>query len=91
MHAVLLYSGDILMTYAALGLVLYGMRGLGPRAALRVAVCLVVGLALLLLGYGLMTVAFTLPVTPGQFAPEVRAQCGRVSWRFPVGGRGASA
>ncbi|MEU5042382.1 DUF418 domain-containing protein [Streptomyces griseorubiginosus] len=70
-HAVLLYSGDILMTYAALGLVLYGLRGLSPRAALRVAVCLVVGLALLLLGYGMLTVAFTRPVTPAQYAPEV--------------------
>ncbi|MFJ9372375.1 DUF418 domain-containing protein [Streptomyces sp. NPDC101455] len=69
-HAVLLYPGDILMTYAALGLVLYGLRGLSPRAALRVAVCLVAGLAVLLLGYGLLTVAFTEPVTPAQYAPE---------------------
>ncbi|WP_328679401.1 DUF418 domain-containing protein [Streptomyces sp. NBC_00343] len=71
LHAVLLYTGDILMTYAVLGLVLYGLRGLGPRAALRVAVCLVAGLAVLLLGYGLLTVAFTEPVTPAQYAPEV--------------------
>ncbi|WP_043684636.1 DUF418 domain-containing protein [Streptomyces xylophagus] len=71
LHAVLLYTGDILMTYAVLGLVLYGLRGLGPRAALRVAVCLVAGLAVLLLGYGLLTVAFTQPVTPAQYAPEV--------------------
>ncbi|WP_328749940.1 DUF418 domain-containing protein [Streptomyces sp. NBC_00285] len=69
-HAVLLYPGDILMTYAALGLILYGLRGLSPRAALRVAVCLVAGLAVLLLGYGLLTVAFTEPVTPAQYAPE---------------------
>ncbi|MGC0401024.1 uncharacterized protein RKD27_003668 [Streptomyces sp. SAI-126] len=69
-HAVLLFPGDILMTYAALGLILYGLRGLSPRAALRVAVCLVAGLAVLLLGYGLLTVAFTEPVTPAQYAPE---------------------
>lgn len=69
-HAVLLFPGDILMTYAALGLILYGLRGLSPRAALRVAVCLVAGLAVLLLGYGLLTVAFTEPVTPVQYAPE---------------------
>ncbi|WP_328554803.1 DUF418 domain-containing protein [Streptomyces sp. NBC_00358] len=69
-HAVLLYPGDILMTYAALALVLYGLRDLGPRAALRVAVCLVVGLALVLLGYGLATVALTEPVTPAGYAPE---------------------
>lgn len=68
-HAVLLYPGDILMTYAALGLILYGLRGLSPRAALRVAVCLVAGLSVLLLGYGLLTVAFTEPVTATQYAP----------------------
>ena len=71
LHAVLLYPGDILMTYAVLGLVLYGLRGLRPRAALRVAVCLVAGLVVLLLGYGLLTVALTRPVTPAQYAPEV--------------------
>ncbi|MEW1647177.1 DUF418 domain-containing protein [Streptomyces sp. NPDC091219] len=71
LHAVLLYSGDILMTYAVLGLVLYGLRGLGPRAALRIAVCLVAGLAVLLLGYGLLTVALTQPVTPARYAAEV--------------------
>ena len=62
------------MTYAALGLVLYGLRGLTPRAALRVAVCLVAGLAVLLLGYGLLTVASTGPVTPAQYAPGTRAR-----------------
>ncbi|MFJ4889310.1 DUF418 domain-containing protein [Streptomyces sp. NPDC088788] len=70
-HAVLLYPGDILMTYAALGLVLYGLRDLTPRAAVRVAVCLVAGLAVLLLAYGLLTVALTGPVTAAQYAPRV--------------------
>ncbi|MDH6218464.1 DUF418 domain-containing protein [Streptomyces pseudovenezuelae] len=63
-HAVLLFPGDILMTYAVLGLVLYGLRGLGPRAALRIAGCLVVALAVLLLGYGLLVLAFTDPAVP---------------------------
>ncbi|MFJ2888920.1 DUF418 domain-containing protein [Streptomyces sp. NPDC087305] len=71
LHAVLLYSGDILMTYAVLGLVLYGLRGLSPRAALRIAVCLVAGLAVLLLGYGLLTVALTRPATPARYAAEI--------------------
>ncbi|WP_415938088.1 DUF418 domain-containing protein [Streptomyces sp. 039-1] len=70
-HAVLLYPGDILMTYAALGLVLYALRDLTPRAAVRVAVCLVAGLAVLLLAYGLLTVALTGPVTSAQYAPRV--------------------
>ncbi|WP_449487285.1 hypothetical protein [Streptomyces griseorubiginosus] len=65
----LLYSGDILMTYAALGLVLYALRGLSPQQG--TGCCLVVGLALLLLGYGMLTVAFARPATPAQYAPEV--------------------
>ncbi|MET7681089.1 DUF418 domain-containing protein [Streptomyces sp. NPDC005423] len=68
-HAVLLYPGDILMTYAVLALVLYGLRGLAPRTALRVAACLVVVLAVVLLGYGLLTVAYGRPVTAQQYAP----------------------
>jgi len=70
-HAVLLYPGDILMTYAVLALILYGLRGLTPRAALRIAICLVAGLSVLLLGYGLLTVAFTEPLTPARYAPQV--------------------
>lgn len=61
-HAVLLFPGDILMTYAALALVLYGLRGLSPRAALRLAACLLVVLAALMLAYGLLTVAVTEPL-----------------------------
>lgn len=37
LHAVLLYVGDILMTYAVLGLVLIAVRNSPPRAALRAA------------------------------------------------------
>ncbi|MFJ3671043.1 DUF418 domain-containing protein [Streptomyces sp. NPDC090106] len=40
-HAVLLYPGDILMTYAALGLLLYLLRGLDTRALLWTAGALV--------------------------------------------------
>lgn len=69
LHAVLLYPGDILMTYAALALALYGLRDLAPRTALRLAAGLVVTLAALLLGYGLLTVAATEPVTPAAYAP----------------------
>ncbi|MFJ6570693.1 DUF418 domain-containing protein [Streptomyces sp. NPDC091292] len=70
-HAVLLYPGDILTAYAALALVLYGLRGLTPRTAVRLAVGLVAVLSLLLLGHGLLTVATTLPMTPEQYAPLV--------------------
>lgn len=51
-HAVLLFSGDILVTYALLGVVLLSLRGLAPGGAARLAVGLVVvtGLAWSLLG-----------------------------------------
>ncbi|MEV1122098.1 DUF418 domain-containing protein [Actinosynnema sp. NPDC049800] len=37
-HAVLLFHGDILVTYAVLGLVLLALRGTTPRRAVRLAV-----------------------------------------------------
>ncbi|MGW4733829.1 DUF418 domain-containing protein [Streptomyces shenzhenensis] len=68
-HAVLLYPGDILTLYAALALVLYGLRGLSPRAASRLAAGLVLGLAAVLLAYGVLTVVYTAPLTPQAYAP----------------------
>ncbi|MFY0480362.1 DUF418 domain-containing protein [Achromobacter marplatensis] len=41
-HAVLFYQGDILLTYALLGLGLLLCRGMAPKRALRVAVWLIV-------------------------------------------------
>ncbi|MFD3329740.1 DUF418 domain-containing protein [Streptomyces sp. NPDC058701] len=58
LHAVLLFSGDILMTYAVLGLILIAVRGCAPQTALRAAwivygcasgVLLLVGLASLVM------------------------------------------
>ncbi|WP_228122195.1 DUF418 domain-containing protein [Saccharothrix syringae] len=40
-HAVLLFHGDILTTYALLGLVLLALRGISPRRAVRLAVGLI--------------------------------------------------
>ncbi|MFI2910091.1 DUF418 domain-containing protein [Streptomyces sp. PDY-4] len=73
-HAVLLHPGDILTTYAVLALVLYGLRGLSVRAALRVAAALLLVLSALLLGYGLLTVALTEPVTAAGYAPRAATQ-----------------
>lgn len=82
-HAVLLYPGDILTTYAVLALVLYGLSGLSARAALRLAAALLLLLSALLLGYGLLTVALTEPVTATAYAPRV---AGRVAaYRGDVG------
>ncbi|MBX7072316.1 MAG: DUF418 domain-containing protein [Pirellulales bacterium] len=52
-HAVLLYPGDILTTYAVLGLVLLALRRISDRRALQLAVLLVVLIALLLATAGL--------------------------------------
>ncbi|WP_344564582.1 DUF418 domain-containing protein [Streptomyces axinellae] len=52
-HAVLLFPGDILMTYAVLGLVLFAVRNVTPRKLVRAAVWLVVALSAVLLARGL--------------------------------------
>ncbi|MGW7441556.1 DUF418 domain-containing protein [Streptomyces sp. NPDC054849] len=63
LHAVLLYTGDILMTYAVLGLILIAARDCAPGVALRAARilygCLSVCLLLLGLGTLLMSDAET--------------------------------
>lgn len=77
LHAVLLYTGDILMTYALLGLVLIAARNCSPGAALRAA-RVVYGCAsgfLLLLGLGSLFMsdaeATELGVLPPEFAALV--------------------
>ncbi|MER5201219.1 DUF418 domain-containing protein [Streptomyces sp. NPDC002755] len=53
-HAALLYPGDILMTYAFLGLILFTARRLSPRAALWTAAALLVFLTAVLLIAGIL-------------------------------------
>ncbi|WTQ32146.1 DUF418 domain-containing protein [Streptomyces virginiae] len=55
LHAVLLYTGDILTTYAVLGLILIAARNCTPRAALRAARILYGCLSTCLLLLGLAT------------------------------------
>ncbi|MFB7586165.1 DUF418 domain-containing protein [Streptomyces sp. NPDC056169] len=54
LHAVLLFPGDILTTYAVLGLVLLAARRLRPRTAVRTAVVLFAATAA---AYGLLALA----------------------------------
>jgi uncharacterized protein len=56
-HAVFLYVGDILATYAVLGLLLFLLRGLKPRTLCIIASALMMSLFLLLLAAGSATVA----------------------------------
>ncbi|MFF0445785.1 DUF418 domain-containing protein [Streptomyces sp. NPDC004609] len=53
-HAVLLFSGDILTLYAVLGLILLALRGIRPRTAVRIAVAL---LTVTAIGYALVALA----------------------------------
>jgi uncharacterized protein len=50
-HAYLIWWGDILYYYASLGLILYPLRKLSPRALLIMAGVMIVGLTALPLGY----------------------------------------
>lgn len=67
-HAVVLFPGDILMTYAVLGLVLFAARNAAPRTVVRAAIWLVVALSVLLLGQGLLALAASGPA--GVAGPE---------------------
>ncbi|MTJ82284.1 MAG: DUF418 domain-containing protein [Telmatospirillum sp.] len=53
-HGVLLFHGDILTTYAVLGLVLLMLRRTDPRRLVRIALWLVVGTSLFWLGIGIL-------------------------------------
>ncbi|MDX3850985.1 DUF418 domain-containing protein [Streptomyces sp. AK02-01A] len=63
-HAVLLYPGDILMTYAVLGLPLFAVRGWRPRRALRAAALLIAALTAIFLVIALCAL-YTSPAEGG--------------------------
>ena len=72
-HAVLLFTGDILTTYALLGLVLLAAGGLRPRTAVRVAAALLAGTAAVYAGLGLLLARSDPPVTLDVAATTARA------------------
>ncbi|MEV4808898.1 DUF418 domain-containing protein [Micromonospora avicenniae] len=82
LHAVLLFQGDILTTYALLGLVLLAMRNVRPGTALRVAVLLTAGIAVVL---ALAAVAGTQLVTD----PATALAAGQRSTEALQGGIGS--
>ncbi|MHA7275863.1 DUF418 domain-containing protein [Arthrobacter sp. Hz1] len=73
-HGLLLYYGDILLTYAVMGLVLLGLRAISPRAAILTAAGIIVGMAALLIVVGGIVAMFNLPPGDGAVpAPDVAA------------------
>lgn len=95
-HAVLLFPGDILMTYAVLGLVLFAVRNADPRKLVRGAVWLIAALSLVLLARGLTALGTAAsPADAAGAAESVAAYRGGVGsvihanlehWRLMLGG-----
>ncbi|MBG6215751.1 uncharacterized protein IWX75_000188 [Arthrobacter sp. CAN_A6] len=67
LHGILLFYGDILLTYALLGCILLATRAAGPRAALGAGVVLTAAFAMLLLLAALLMIlaAVLEPIPPG--------------------------
>ncbi|MBG6183638.1 uncharacterized protein IWX65_001600 [Arthrobacter sp. CAN_A214] len=67
LHGILLFYGDILLTYALLGCILLATRAAGPRAALGAGIVLTAAFALLLLLAALLMIiaAVIEPIPPG--------------------------
>lgn len=72
-HAILLYHGDILTTYAVLGVGLLMLRGLNDGQALRMAVWLTLGTALLWGGVTLLQLLDPAPVNRAALLTEAAA------------------
>lgn len=82
-HAALLYAGDILTTYALLGLILFASRRVSPERAWRAALWLYGVLAVLLLLVGAVAVAF--PMTGGEAPAELRAEAAALTEAYRGG------
>ncbi|MFJ2440643.1 MULTISPECIES: DUF418 domain-containing protein [unclassified Streptomyces] len=87
-NAVLLFYGDILLTYAVLGLLLFALRGISPRRALWVAGIITGTIALVFLALALLVAVF------GSAAPTASEQAamladGQASTEAMRGGLGS--
>ncbi|GAA2286661.1 hypothetical protein GCM10010145_66800 [Streptomyces ruber] len=60
-HGTLLFPGDVLMSYAVLGLALFAVQDIAPRRLLQAAAGLVVLTVVCLLAYGALTLAVAEP------------------------------
>ncbi|KXO97288.1 Predicted membrane protein (plasmid) [Tsukamurella tyrosinosolvens] len=84
LHAVLLFTGDVLFGYGVIGIALLALSRIRPRSALRLATALYAGCLLLLTGLTVARVV-TAPAEPGHAAAldAIRAGWGRAAaYRF---------
>lgn len=73
-HGLVLYYGDILLTYAVVGLVLLGLRDISQRAAVLTATGITVGMASLLIVVGGIVAVANMPTGDGAVpAPDIAA------------------
>lgn len=79
MHAVLLFYGDILTTYAVLGVVLLWLRNIEEARALRLAKWLVIGTALTWGAAGMLLLLDPLALDPAEGKAAMAAYLGTVS------------
>lgn len=82
-HALLLFHGDILLTYALLGLLLLALRGLAPKTALHLATALVLLTALCWALAGL-ALADADPVVPSPWMHDEIARA-TAAYRHSIG------
>ncbi|WP_328770506.1 DUF418 domain-containing protein [Streptomyces sp. NBC_00286] len=82
-HGVLLFSGDVLMVYAVLSLVLFWVRDSAARTLVRAAIWLIVGASACLLAWGMSTVRFAEPLGPQDISSTVNASV--AAWRGDPG------
>lgn len=72
-HGMLLYFGDILLTYAVIGLILVGLRSISQRGAILAAVGITAAMGALLIAVGAVVAAVNAPMESALPAPDVAA------------------
>ncbi|CAM3823027.1 DUF418 domain-containing protein [Tsukamurella ocularis] len=74
LHAVLLFTGDVLFGYGVIGIALLALSRMRPRSAVRLAAALYAGCLLLLTG---LTVARSSPARRSRGTPQRSTRSGR--------------
>ncbi|NOJ59259.1 DUF418 domain-containing protein [Arthrobacter sp. 260] len=70
-HGMLLYYGDILLTYAVIGLILLGLRSISQRGAILAAVGITAAMGALLIAIGAVVAAVNAPMESVLAGPDL--------------------